>query len=403
MLTRLRYECSHMTYLGWFDTRRGAYLALSIVIMAGLLIRLSGLWNGLGFHPDERHMVGVVLDLSWSDLNPKSFAYGSVPYYLAFLLSKLATGSFELLGFHETARFLRGYDGIFILGRLACTVAGTIGIFLTYRLARALSLPRSLSVCAALVLAMNLLHIQLSRFFTSDVLLTTFMTASLWCMTMSLRSPKRHWVVWGGITTGLSIATKISGLTLFIPFALVTLLSLKGEARPMRKALANVAIYSALASLAFAITMPYALLDHTLFLTHLNEQLEMVRGRTRPPYTIQYVDTAPYFYHLHQMWSYTVGWVVSAAAVVGIFTITRTSTLRLWLPVLAWASLYFLSTAGAQVKFLRYLLPLYPIVGVLAASGMACVFRCTGETSTRAAPTPPHGDELNLATMGGHR
>src|SRR4051794_14170845 len=87
-------------------------LVLPALLIAAAALRLSDLnWDGGHlFHPDERHILMVTdgLRLPWpldlglllsadSPLNPKSFAYGSVIFYLLKFLQWIALSLASLL------------------------------------------------------------------------------------------------------------------------------------------------------------------------------------------------------------------------------------------------------------------------------------------------------------------
>ena len=88
-------------------------IALPLLLVAAAALRLSDLnWDsGHLFHPDERHILMVTdgLRMPWppdlglllspdSPLNPKSFAYGSLIFYLLKFLQWVALSVAGLLG-----------------------------------------------------------------------------------------------------------------------------------------------------------------------------------------------------------------------------------------------------------------------------------------------------------------
>jgi hypothetical protein len=132
---------------------------------------------------------------------------------------------------------------------------------------------------------------------------------------------------------------------------------------------------------------PYAIIDFETFSKHTREQTAMVQGQWRPPYTIQYAHTVPYFYHLKQMLWYTMGWPVFLAGLLGVTLASlrcvleffdklfkrelRTSPFSPEIIPLIFMAVFFIATARFQVKFPRYLLPLYPLIFIFAASIIA--------------------------------
>ena len=63
-------------------------ISLSILVFIAFAIRLLTIYHGISAHPDERHIMMSVMNMNWGwyEMNPGSFAYGSVPFYLLFFV-----------------------------------------------------------------------------------------------------------------------------------------------------------------------------------------------------------------------------------------------------------------------------------------------------------------------------
>lgn len=439
----------------WAWSPRCDLAVLAIIIVIAIALRGSGLLHGIGLHPDERHMVMVTSDLKDHGFNPKSFAYGSFSFYAAWGFAHILSPPWEILApslewlTGPVPHSLVGYDGLFIAGRLFCILMGTAAVPLTYLLALLLYRHSGIGLVAAALLACNVFHIQLSRFFTSDITLTTLSLLAVVALVLAYRRATLVPFLIFGFCAGLATATKISSAFLAIPLALsVILITLGSHADSLRaikqlgwataitlvvaivflagwhftvptagvelfgsqvpkeallipllvpfagtlsvalwrlsKPLAYASLALTIGAITFICAEPFAVLDYTTFTHHLQEQTSMVRGYWRPPYTIQYAKTVPYFYHLKQMLWYTMGWPVFLVAACGFFVaairttvdlIRRAATSHSSLPIapaeilpLTFVIVFFLTTAGFQVKFPRYLLPLYPFLLLFGAS-----------------------------------
>jgi 4-amino-4-deoxy-L-arabinose transferase-like glycosyltransferase len=423
----------------WLFNRRTDIIILLAIVAVGVGLRLTGLNHALGTHPDERHMVQVTSTLHANMMNPKSFAYGSFSFYAAWGFAQL------LKPFWKEAT---SYDGLFIAGRTFCILMGGLAIALSYYLSILLYRRSVVGLIAAFFLALNVFHLQLSRFFTSDITLTTISLIALIALVKAHeRVDLRSHLIFGACA-GLATATKISSAFLFVPLALVVSLSslrewlqYKSWARPLR-ALATIVIGAVLAVivvklvywkgypkmlgyrideraflvplsipflagvafalrgvskslsylfaslslgvLVFVLAEPYAIIDFQTFQHHTREQTSMVRGYWRPPYTIQYAHTLPYIYHLQQMLWYTIGWPLFILSIVGVLVTCAKLALEsvdkvlrrefLSKPLspevipLVFLLVFFLATGYFQVKFPRYMLPLYPLLFIFAAS-----------------------------------
>jgi hypothetical protein len=136
----------------------------------------------------------------------------------------------------------------------------------------------------------------------------------------------------------------------------------------------------------------------------------MVNGITDWPYTRQYVNTAPYLFQLRNLVAWGMGWPLGIASVAGVVVALFGLALELWragtrefqnhsmngesvgafrasvsklqallrrwadhprragsLVLLGWALPFFVYTARLEVKFLRYMLPLTPVLCLFAA------------------------------------
>ncbi|MBX7137438.1 MAG: glycosyltransferase family 39 protein [Oligoflexia bacterium] len=353
-----------------------SYWPLALIVVLAAFPRLYNLGHGMGVHPDERHMIMVANDMHFADLNPHSFAYGSFPYYLLF---------FSAHALSIFSKFLAGYDGLFWVGRVLCVMFGLAGIVLTAQLAQRIYADKRAGLIAALLLSLNVFHLQLSRFYTVDVILATLGSAALLCMVMLVQGGGLWIWLACGVFLGLSVATKITALFMLAPLGVTGLLVLYRDWRGgnLRRALPGLLLILPVAGVAFLIAEPYAILDFARFRHDAAEQTSMVQGLWRPPYTIQYMHTAPYLYHLKQMALYTMGWPVAIAVLLGLSSAIYRQFKRLnpaELVALAYVIPAFLMIARFQVKFPRYLIALYPVLLIFAAEFLVRV-----ATAKRAA------------------
>lgn len=344
------------------SARRRRWGILSALLLLAAALRVYNLSHGWGAHPDERHMVMVAEKLSWTSLNPQSFAYGSFPYYLLWLVSS-ALGM--IYG------WLQSYDGLFMVGRSICAAFGLLGIWFAYLLGRRTSGLESVGLLAAAFLALNVFHLQLSRFYTVDVVLATVCSAALLVALALADRWSLRLALGGGALLGLAAATKISALALLPAFFTAWILFCLRERAFFSPGIIGKGIVLLLTALiTFAIAEPYAFLDSASFLKDIREQTGMVKGLWRPPYIIQYAGTAPYFYHLKQLWHYTMGWPLALSVFAGMALalfrqIRQPRSAEIVLLVFVLGT--FAAIGGQQVKFPRYLLPLYAPLFVFAS------------------------------------
>jgi hypothetical protein len=125
----------------------------------------------------------------------------------------------------------------------------------------------------------------------------------------------------------------------------------------------------------FVVTQPYVLLDMPNFVGQVTEQSSMVRGTFDVPYVRQFAGTIPYVYQVQNMLVWGMGVTAGLTALAGLLWLITRSVRRRgsasWLIVLSWIIVYGAIAGSFYVKFMRYMLPLYPTLSVVAAAA-AC-------------------------------
>lgn len=344
--------------------RTTKYALLLIILLISAYFRSINLWHGIGNHPDERGMIMDTDHLSWEQLKPNTFHYGSLSYHLLWF-SGQAVGAFN--------NFYRHYDGLFQLGRILAVLFGVVAIFLTYKLGKICFDDSRVGVLASLFLALNTFHLQLSRYYTTDILVTTFSVAALICICSFLKKDHLRYYILAGVWIGLAFTVKISALTLFVPFIVACVLQKFFKTgsgwQPVRYC--GYGIVTAIA--VVSLVEPYIFLNYDAYVRDNMMQIDMLRGSWKPPYALQYEGSTPYLYHLQQMLFYTMGIPLFVATLIGLlssiwrqFVKTKFSEIVL----VSWIVVVFLASAGGYVKFPRYLLPLYPVLFCFAAASL---------------------------------
>ena len=411
--------------------------ALAIILSVALGLRLYGLdWDrGYGYtpHPDERAILGKVdqlslpaldevfllLDAEESPLNPRWFNYGSLPLYM---LKGVQIASSAWNG--DELRDLR------LAGRAISALADVGTVIVVYLLGASLYGRREGLLAAALV-ALAVIHIQLSHFFAVDTLLVFFTVTALYFLYRVAREGRLRDSLLAGGFIGLGLGTKVSIAPIYIAFVMAHLLflfSVTGARTTLpahvvsrwRTALAGLALGASASVVVFTAVQPYMFLDWARSYGDVTELSEAVVRRIRDyPFTRQYIDTTPYWYHVRQLATWGLGWPLGVVAWAGLLYASlrgmalkgglvylaagwglpmavllysgsflavfvasgvafaalvgtlpfRSRESRGAVLLLSWVAPYFLITGAFQVKFLRYLLPMTPVL-LLFGSGM---------------------------------
>ena len=334
------------------------------LFLLALAVRLFGLdfdqshW----FHPDERRIAEAVSQLSFKplQLNPHFFAYGSFPLYV----TRAATAVVAAVDPGAAS-----YGSAIMVGRALSAIWGAATVALLALLGRRLY-GEGVGLLAGVLLAATVLHVQNSHFATNDVALTFLALFALALAVGAAESGRLRDFAGTGVAIGLAVATKFSALPLVLPLAVAVFIRWRREkqlARPM----ISLGLAAGCALAAFAAAQPYALLDARAFLQDILEQGRMVRTAGLVPYTTQYVGVPKVLYDLREMVLWGMGPLLGVAALVG-------TARRVWrrpaeIPgtdwvLLAWVVPTLALTASFDVKFMRYLLPIYPVLVLLGAA-----------------------------------
>jgi hypothetical protein len=350
-------------------------------------------------------------DPDHSPLNPRKLipdgsgrhydlAYGTLPVYLyratAVLLDELSDNP-----------ALDSYSAYSIIGRSITGIFALLTVFWTYRMGH-LVFGDATALTSAALLATCVLHIQLSNFMTVDLLMTAMLTAGLLFAVRFAQGSRMGDAIGMGALLGLGMACKFNGITLGAGIAAAYVVAWLSGQRPLRDLLAFCVPLTLVAwFIAFTAFEYYAFRDPYTYAEAIGVQAKMVTGETDWPYTRQYINTAPYLFQLKNLVLWAMGLPLGIAAVLGAFVATaallvgfaRTRStpaaispsdnragravravrtrLQEWtgdpryagvLVLLGWAAPYFGYTARLEVKFLRYVLPLTPVLCVLAGN-----------------------------------
>jgi hypothetical protein len=345
----------------WIAARREALL-LAVILAVGAALRLYGLnWDGGHWlHPDERQIYFIVQDLGWphspaealspdSPLNPQFFAYGSLPIYLLKIVAALLA---------PLSSVLRDPDNLHLVGRPLAALFDLGTVYLTYRLAKRLERRGWAALFATALVGLAVLNIQLAHFYTADTLLTFFVMLTL---------------------NQAAMATKISAapvlLVVLVAYGLrQTLRATHPLPRVTKFApiIRGVALTGIVAGAVFGAVHPYALVDWRTFLADTIRESQIAWGTLDVPYTRQYAQTLPYLYSIWQTALWGLGLPLGLVAWAGFVTaVIRWLRHGPWTDtlLLAWAGPYLALVGLFHTRYLRYMLPLVPMLCILAASG----------------------------------
>ncbi len=343
-------------------TRPGPYgIALGLILVVSLLLRLWGLRSGLpyAFNADENaHFVPKAIGLfghSWEPpkryfVNPPAFTYLLHIVFAVWYGGR--SGVAHAYATNPTA--------VFALARGCAAVLGTIAVWLLY-LAGARLFDRRVGLLAAALMGSSFLPVFYSKLALNDVPTLAPLGLSLWAVAGILRQGRNRDYLIAGVGLGLAAATKYTGGIVIVP--LVAAAGAQFMAPGGRPAAVRGLLIAAIAAVvAFVIANPYALLDYHAFRDGLSHQTTAADDSLGK---LGLSQTNGFLYYLWTV-SWGMGWVALFGAVGGALALVRDERRLLW--VLAPAPVLFILFMGSQTRFFgRWLLPIFPMVALLAA------------------------------------
>ncbi|MCA9973889.1 MAG: glycosyltransferase family 39 protein, partial [Anaerolineales bacterium] len=391
------------------------------------------------------------LRTSRSTLNPYNvnkplFVYGNLPMTVVRYVADGVTAACETFSL-DCAYAYNTYNGIHIVGRVMSGLLDLVGIAFLFLIGRRLYDWR-VGLLAALLHALAVMPIQQSHFFTMDNWAAGLTTLTLYTAVRAAGfgdPPGRfryRWYLLFGLSLGLTLASRINVAPLAAMIALAGLIWLaragydvttlagwrrlvagEGSIALQRVILAGL-LAGAVTLLTFRLAQPYAFTDAALArstvldqtgvepgpielllrsLVGLNPQWQANMAEIQrlqapeasfPP-ALQWTDRAAILFPLSNMILYGMGVTAAIAAWLGFaWAAWRIARLRPdWLAHLipvAWTGGYFLFMATRWVKSIRYFLPIYPTLFLLAAWALWALWQRTSRSPHHPRTPAPH-------------
>jgi 4-amino-4-deoxy-L-arabinose transferase-like glycosyltransferase len=352
---------------------------LAVVLTVALALRLWGIGQGLPYvyNVDEYgHFVPEAVAMFHHGLNPHYFINPPALSYLFHVVFAVWLGG--RVG--VTREFARHPDQLFLVARVTVALLGTISVWLLYVLGARL-FNRGVGLLASALMAVAFLPVFYGHLALNDVPTLAPLTLSLVGTAGVLRRGRPFDYLLAGVGLGLATATKYTAGVVLIPLLAAAVTQYldgrtdepagerpdgraggRGDAR--RKVAIGMAIALVAAAAAYLIANPYSLLDFHLFREELERQSKYTE-QSRASW-IGGPGQGSFVYYL---WSFTwgLGWVPALAALGGAVSIWRRQRRVGW--VLVPAAVLYLLFLGLQGRYFgRWLLPVFPIVCLLAAN-----------------------------------
>lgn len=351
---------------------RYAPVLLLLVLGIALALRLWSIDFGLpyAYHIDEHSYVVGALNLGQGEINGYPQQVGLVnvllgEYAVYFLVGRLA-------GLFSSAQdFARAYytdpSVFYLLGRLTSAVLGVVSCWAVYLLGKELR-NRLVGLAAALLLAVNFLHVRESHFTTPDVPQALGFTVILLLCLKTLKSGRLRYLYVASLLGGVVISWKWASFPLVLPLIFVAWQA--GAGRSFVVVFKRWLFCGLLVLLGFVIFSPQLLLFPGPYIEWAKR--DYITGSVGG-YGGFLIDTVP-------GWLFYVraSWIGSGALGLGL----GLAGLLLWTYHLLWQrdrqaavllllfAGYFLLMATSRRYFVRYAVPLAPFLTLAAADAI---------------------------------
>jgi YYY domain-containing protein len=396
----------------WLTTTRIVLLLPFVIAAVALGLRLEGIdWDGGSFyHPDERSIYmradamydaltkapgweskqnhdfpldspgfpnpKTFFDKDSSPLNPHWFPLGSIIIYIL-----VAVRAFILEPFMEQVRL----QDLASAGRTIAAIADAGSVLLMYSLGRRLFGLR-VGALASVLMAFTVMNIQVTHFYRPESFVILLAFGTFWWILNVLEKGRRQDHIFLGLIIGLTFAFRGSSAPILLPvlgtYGVLVWRDWKAHGISIRGSFWSVLpialMASGIAFATFAILQPYALLDFHKFFGDLAWETNIARTAGQVPYTVQYVGTPRNLsYEITQSAVWALGLPLGIVAWFGLaFTVGR-SFFRQHigeLMLLSWVMPLILVISMFEVKFLRYIAPVLPIMVLLGSRWLVAAY-----------------------------
>ena len=351
-------------------------LAVATVVLGALALRLWGLRHGLPlvYNADENsHFVAGAIGMFGHTYNPNYFINPPAYTYLLHVAFALGFGGRD--GVSEA--YAADPGDVFAVARALSAVLGAVAVaFLAWAGARLFD--RRVGLVAAALLAVAFLPVHYAHFALNDVpTLAPVCLALVGVAGVYTRGRLGDYAL-AGAGIGLACATKYTGGIVLLPLLAAASV---GPGHTAGRRVGGLVLAGVLALAFFLTANPFALLDFDAFRDGLSEQSAASSdgggklGLTGASGILYYLGTT----------TWGLGWAPALAALGGAVALAVRDWRRAL--VLVPAVVVFLLFMGTQDRFFaRWLLPVYPLLCLLAASGAVRLAAWALERAQRPRP-----------------
>jgi len=352
-----------------YQIKRIETASLVVILVLALVLRLAGLRWGLptqshlfSYHPDEVPVLGAVwYMLTTGDWDPHFYNYGTFYIYLVAVCAKAGM----VTGFLSVSD--AGWAGLHLLARALTALMGAATVYLVYLLGKRVGgLPVGLG--AAALLAVLPAHVVNSHYATVDVPATFMVTLLFVILAHLFADAEIGWYLLAGLALGLAAATKYTMAVALLAFLFAHLFARDEQSYPPSVLFLIAGLI--VAGLAFVAVTPYLfVMGHEGFQFNPDflRDFKFEMEHMRVGGTSAFVNTGPgWLYHLLRSLPAGMGYPALVLGIVGAGLMIWRGGAVAWL-LFSFTLPCFIIIGAGKERFLRYTLPLLPVLAVAAA------------------------------------
>lgn len=357
-------------------------LLVALVVLVSLRLSLWGNQHGMpfAFNSDENaHFVPKAIGLFGHDWNPDYFVNPPGYTYLLYEVFSQTFGG----GAGVAKQFAVDPTPVFTSARTTTGFLLAISVWLLYLAGAKMFNDRRVGVLAAGVLGFAFLPIFYAHHALNDVPVLAPVCLSLWGIAGMVRYGRIRDLVVASIGIGIACGVKYTGGIMVLPLVAAALLCAPQEGRYTLKQMATIGlpIAAVVTVIAFIVVNPYAVLDNTGFmdgLRHQSSTADDARGK------LGLTASSGVSYYLWSM-TWGLGWIplIAAAGGIGVLIADRPRLAAVLVP----GPIVFLLFMGSQERFFgRWMLPVYPLLALLAAYAIVALFALIWRKAPKLEP-----------------
>lgn len=352
--------------------------ALTLVLAIAFGLRVWGIKQGLpySYNSDEAaHFVPPAISFFSHNLNPHYFLNPPAYSYLLHIVFELWFGSGDAVA----RTYSTDPTTVFLVARLVAAVLGTVAVGVTY-LAGARLFHRGIGLMAAAIMTVAFLPVFYSHLALNDVPTLAPVSLALYGAAGVVRFGRRRDYILSGAAIGLAAATKYTGA--FVLACLLVATVQDGAGGTMARSARRFGIAVGVALVAFIVANPYALLSFNEFRSGVSQQASLAAGED--PVKLGSHGSGVSYYMWTLTWGF--GWVPALAALGGAVLLAVRRRIGMGLMLIP-APIAFVIFMGDQQRFFgRWLMPIFPILALLAAYGTYELVRAQARRGLVRAP-----------------